>query len=39
MNYVRNEYPRPQFKRDGWQNLNGEWEFDFGDSCAICGGG
>ncbi len=28
---TRNEYPRPQFRRDNWQNLNGEWEFDFGD--------
>ncbi len=27
----RNEYPRPQFRRENWQNLNGEWEFDFGD--------
>lgn len=27
----RNEYPRPQFRRDGWQSLNGEWEFDFGE--------
>ena len=23
----RPEYPRPQFVRDNWQNLNGEWEF------------
>jgi beta-glucuronidase len=30
----RPEYPRPQFVRDGWVNLNGEWEFevDAGDS-------
>ena len=27
----RNEYPRPQFRREGWQNLNGEWEFAFDD--------
>lgn len=27
----RNEYPRPQFMRDSWQNLNGEWEFSFDD--------
>ncbi len=28
----RAEYPRPQFVRDAWQNLNGQWtyEFDFG---------
>ena len=29
MKYQRNEYPRPQFRRDSWQSLNGEWEFDF----------
>jgi len=23
----RTEYPRPQFVRDAWANLNGEWEF------------
>lgn len=30
----RSEYPRPQFVRDGWINLNGAWEFevDAGDS-------
>lgn len=27
----RNEYPRPQFVRSQWQNLNGEWQFDFDD--------
>lgn len=27
----RKEYPRPQFRRDSWQNLNGEWEFAFDD--------
>ena len=27
----RPEYPRPQFIRDEWQNLNGEWEFAFDD--------
>lgn len=26
----RKEYPRPQFRRESWQSLNGEWEFDFG---------
>ena len=25
----RKEYPRPQFRRENWQNLNGEWEFAF----------
>ena len=27
----RPEYPRPQFRRDGWINLNGEWRFAFDD--------
>lgn len=27
----RNEYPRPQFVRESWQNLNGEWQFAFDD--------
>ncbi len=27
----RKEYPRPQFRRDSWQNLNGAWEFAFDD--------
>ncbi|MFN2516303.1 MAG: glycoside hydrolase family 2 protein [Pyrinomonadaceae bacterium] len=27
----RPEYPRPQFVRDAWLNLNGEWEFAFDD--------
>lgn len=25
---VRNEYPRPDFVRKDWQNLNGEWDFE-----------
>ncbi len=25
------EYPRPQFVRSDWQNLNGEWDFAFGN--------
>lgn len=25
----RPEYPRPQFERKEWLNLNGEWEFEF----------
>lgn len=29
MTYQRNEYPRPQFRRDHWQSLNGQWDFDF----------
>ncbi|MFE7856173.1 glycoside hydrolase family 2 protein [Streptomyces sp. NPDC057403] len=24
----RPEYPRPQFRRDAWLNLNGEWQFE-----------
>ncbi len=31
MKYERNEYPRPQFGRDEWKSLNGEWEFEFDD--------
>ncbi len=27
-------YPRPQFRRDNWQDLNGEWDFSFDDSDA-----
>ncbi len=31
---LRTEYPRPQFVRDSWMNLNGTWDFifDFGNS-------
>ena len=28
----RPEYPRPQFVRNEWLNLNGEWEFAFDDA-------
>ena len=28
MNIPRSEYPRPQFVREGWMNLNGEWQFE-----------
>ena len=31
MQYKREEYPRPQFRRDEWTTLNGEWEFTFDD--------
>lgn len=31
MQYQREEYPRPQFRREHWQSLNGEWEFAFDD--------
>ena len=26
--YPRPEYPRPQFVREGWMNLNGSWQFE-----------
>jgi beta-galactosidase/beta-glucuronidase len=31
MSIKRQEYPRPQFVRDGWECLNGEWEFAYDD--------
>ncbi|WP_018933018.1 glycoside hydrolase family 2 protein [Gracilibacillus lacisalsi] len=31
MTYQRTEYPRPQFQRDSWMNLNGTWKFAFDD--------
>ncbi|MCW3058495.1 MAG: glycoside hydrolase family 2 sugar binding [Capsulimonas sp.] len=36
MSVPRAEYPRPQFVRSEWLNLNGEWEFEIdpGDSGA-----
>ncbi len=30
----RAEYPRPQFQREQWLNLNGQWEFEFDDANA-----
>src|SRR6266849_9788583 len=27
----RAEHPQPQFEREQWVNLNGRWEFGFGD--------
>lgn len=30
--FLRDEYPRPQFVRKDWLNLNGEWEFQFDDT-------
>lgn len=27
-NIPRPEYPRPEFVRDNWMNLNGEWDFE-----------
>ncbi|MFX3636369.1 MAG: glycoside hydrolase family 2 protein [Candidatus Pristimantibacillus sp.] len=29
---IRDEYPRPQFVREQWESLNGEWEFEYDDS-------
>ncbi len=29
---LRNEYPRPHFRRDEWLSLNGKWEFEFDDN-------
>ena len=31
---VRPEYPRPEFVREDWLNLNGTWEFEFDDDNA-----
>ncbi|MGI5900273.1 MAG: glycoside hydrolase family 2 protein [Christensenellales bacterium] len=30
----RPDYPRPQFTRPDWENLNGEWDFAFDDEDA-----
>ena len=27
MNIPRSEHPTPQFQRNNWINLNGEWDF------------
>ena len=24
----RTEHPKPQFEREAWENLNGEWQFE-----------
>ncbi len=34
MTTPRPEYPRPEFQRSQWLNLNGAWEFDFDDANA-----
>ena len=31
LTYHRTEYPRPQFRRPSWVNLNGTWHFSFDD--------
>ena len=32
MNILKNEYPRPQFERSAWINLNGTWQFEIDNS-------
>ena len=29
MNIPRPEHPNPQFERQDWINLNGEWQFEY----------
>lgn len=29
--FYNKDYPRPQFVRKDWLNLNGEWDFSFDD--------
>lgn len=36
-NAPRPEYPQPQFQRDAWLSLNGQWEFEFDDAHAGVG--
>ena len=36
---ARPEYPRPDFTREGWQSLNGTWDFCFDDEDRIEAGG
>ena len=31
MKYYEKDYPRPQFVRNNWENLNGLWDFAFDD--------
>ncbi|HBE78818.1 MAG TPA: glycoside hydrolase family 2 [Firmicutes bacterium] len=36
MTILRNEYPRPEFVRQDWLTLNGEWLFEFDDrNCGL----
>ena len=30
----RAEHPNPQFERESWLNLNGEWEFEIDNSVS-----
>lgn len=34
MNIYRQEHPNPQWERQNWRNLNGEWEFEFDFGCS-----
>lgn len=34
MEILRTEYPRPQFYRGDWKNLNGEWDFEIDNSVS-----
>lgn len=34
MNIPRCEHPNPQFERESWENLNGEWEFEIDKSVS-----
>ena len=34
-NIPRSEHPLPQFYREKWQNLNGEWDFQIDDEYAL----
>lgn len=30
----RPEHPQPQFERENWQNLNGQWQFETDNSLS-----
>lgn len=32
--YMRTEHPKPQFERNNWMNLNGEWQFLIDRGCS-----
>ena len=34
MTIPRPEYPRPQFARQNWCNLNGQWQFEMDQGCS-----
>lgn len=34
MTIPRSEYPRPQFVRQNWLNLNGQWQFEIDQGCS-----